>query len=42
MLGYWEVFDRFLEGPHVTVMDFDLHLEEKMRRADKKLLFRSG
>jgi hypothetical protein len=24
MLSFYEVFDRFLEGPHVTEMDFDL------------------
>ncbi len=31
MLSFYEVFDKFLQGPHVAEMDYDLDFDEKLR-----------
>ncbi len=36
MLSFYDVFDRFLEGPHVAEMDFDLGIFHKLTETIKK------
>jgi methylamine--corrinoid protein Co-methyltransferase len=36
MLSFYDVFDRFLEGPHVAEMDFDLGIFHKLTQTIKK------
>ncbi len=36
MLSFYEVFYRFLEGPHVAEMDYDLGFDEKLRETVNK------